>query len=101
MELKMTFAHQRKPRWTEWPIIGEQDQCDRKPALHLLPFSLPHPLEISQDQVEEGGQRSVLCHYPVEAARDGLKKLLKKALTDQIDTRETFMKGMDHSYYCE
>ena len=30
-----------------------------------------------------------------------LKGLLKKALTDQIDSREMFMKGIDHSYYYE
>jgi len=30
-----------------------------------------------------------------------LKKLLKNALTDQIDSREMFMKGIDHSYYYE
>ncbi len=30
-----------------------------------------------------------------------LKKLLKHALTDQIDSREMFMKGIDHSYYYE
>lgn len=30
-----------------------------------------------------------------------LKYLLKKALTDQIDSREVYMKGIDHSYYYE
>ena len=30
-----------------------------------------------------------------------LQKLLKNALTDQIDSREMFMKGIDHSYYYE
>lgn len=30
-----------------------------------------------------------------------LKKLLKNALTEQIDSREMFMKGIDHSYYYE
>ena len=30
-----------------------------------------------------------------------LKRILKKALTDQIDSREMFMKGIDHSYYYE
>jgi cell filamentation protein len=30
-----------------------------------------------------------------------LKKLLKNALTDQIDSREMFMKGIDYSYYYE
>ena len=30
-----------------------------------------------------------------------LKKLLKNALTGQINSREMFMKGIDHSYYYE
>ena len=30
-----------------------------------------------------------------------LKDLLKKALTDEIDSREMFMKGIDYSYYYE
>lgn len=30
-----------------------------------------------------------------------IKYLLKKALTDQIDSREIYMKGIDHSYYYE
>jgi len=30
-----------------------------------------------------------------------IKKLLKNAMTDQIDSREMFMKGIDYSYYYE
>lgn len=30
-----------------------------------------------------------------------LKVLLKSALTDEIDSREVYMKGIDHSYYYE
>ncbi|VAW18855.1 Fic domain protein, HP1159 type [hydrothermal vent metagenome] len=30
-----------------------------------------------------------------------LKKLLKNSLTDKINDREMFMKGIDHSYYYE
>jgi len=30
-----------------------------------------------------------------------LKTLLKQALTDRIDDREIFMKGIDYSYYYE
>ena len=32
---------------------------------------------------------------------NALKNLLKKALTDRINDRETFMKGIDYSYYYE
>ena len=30
-----------------------------------------------------------------------IKYLLKNALTDEVDTREVYMKGIDHSYYYE
>ena len=30
-----------------------------------------------------------------------IKHLLKAALTDEIDSREVYMKGIDHSYYYE
>lgn len=30
-----------------------------------------------------------------------IKHVLKAALTDEIDSREVYMKGIDHSYYYE
>ena len=30
-----------------------------------------------------------------------IKVLLKSALTDDVDNREIYMKGIDHSYYYE
>ena len=30
-----------------------------------------------------------------------IKHILKAALTDEIDSREVYMKGIDHSYYYE
>lgn len=35
------------------------------------------------------------------ANADELKALLQPALTDKINDRETFMKGIDYSYYYE
>lgn len=42
-------------------------------------------------------------HAMVQSSVDSsiLKKLLKNALTNQIDSREMYMKGIDHSYYYE
>ncbi|MBQ7820345.1 MAG: cell filamentation protein Fic, partial [Bacteroidales bacterium] len=31
----------------------------------------------------------------------GIRSLLQNALTDEVDSRETFMKGIDYSYYYE
>ena len=30
-----------------------------------------------------------------------IKHILKAALTDEVDSREVYMKGIDHSYYYE
>ena len=39
----------------------------------------------------------------IESEMDSTKirELLRQALTDKIDDRETFMKGIDYSYYYE
>lgn len=42
---------------------------------------------------------SAMVLSPVDS--NPLKNLLKNALTDQIDSREMFMKGIDYSYYYE
>ncbi len=42
---------------------------------------------------------NAMTHSAVNASI--LKKLLQNALTDQINSREMFMKGIDHSYYYE
>ena len=42
----------------------------------------------------EAMRRSVIDPAPIKA-------LLQSALTNRIDDRETFMKGIDYSYYYE
>ena len=37
----------------------------------------------------------------IDDMRNAIKYLLKNALTDKIDDREMFMKGIDYSYYYE
>ena len=46
------------------------------------------------DSLLEAMSRSVVDATPIKA-------LLQSALTDKIDDRETFMKGIDYSYYYE
>ena len=36
-----------------------------------------------------------------EMSSDKIRRLLRQALPDKIDDRETFMKGIDYSYYYE
>ena len=50
----------------------------------------------------EGNQLvSTTTQLKLKAADDTLRELLRSALTDKIDDRETFMKGIDYSYYYE
>lgn len=42
---------------------------------------------------------NAMLKSPVSSA--GLKRLIKKALTTEINSREMFMKGIDYSYYYE
>ena len=42
---------------------------------------------------------NALVKSPVDSS--SLKRLLENALTDQIHSREMFMKGIDYSYYYE
>lgn len=48
------------------------------------------------------GKRDYLSAM-IESEMDGskIRALLHQALTDKIDDRETFMKGIDYSYYYE
>ena len=49
---------------------------------------------IDKNEYLEAMRRSVVDSVPI-------KVLLSGALTDKIDDRETFMKGIDYSYYYE
>ena len=50
--------------------------------------------KINKNDYLDAMKKSVVDANPI-------KKLLKKALTDKINDRETFMKGIDYSYYYE
>jgi cell filamentation protein len=42
---------------------------------------------------------NAMVKSPVDS--DPIKKIIKSALTDKINDREVFMKGIDYSYYYE
>ena len=53
-------------------------------------------------RLESGGQKDYLAAMTTSVADSApIKRLLKGALTDKINDRETFMKGIDYSYYYE
>lgn len=64
----------------------------------------PHAEETSQEmyRLEHGEQKDYLAAMTASVAESTpIKQLLKAALTDKINDRETFMKGIDYSYYYE
>ena len=54
---------------------------------------------VDWSQIGKTDYISAMVLSPVDAGQ--LKRLLENALTDQIDSREMFMKGIDYSYYYE
>ena len=50
--------------------------------------------QINKNDYLQAMQASVVNLYPIQS-------LLASALTDKINDRETFMKGIDYSYYYE
>ena len=54
-------------------------------------------MERFENQTEEGGERvDYICSQLKMTASDG-----KRYLTDKINDRDVFMKGIDYSYYYE
>ena len=49
--------------------------------------------------VDKDDYLSAMERSPVKDVE--IKHVLKQALTDKIDDREVYMKGIDHSYYYE
>ena len=50
-------------------------------------------------RTDKNAYLEAMRHSVVDSAP--IKALLSNALTDKIDDRETFMKGIDYSYYYE
>ncbi len=49
--------------------------------------------------IDKNEYLSAMRRSPIDA--EPIKRLLTSALTDKIDDREMFMKGIDYSYYYE
>ena len=66
-----------------------------------LDLMLKHSLAqcIDWSQVNKNAYREAMRESVINSSK--LKKLLEPALTDKIDDREMFMKGIDYSYYYE
>ncbi len=79
------------------PIHGGQ----RPLYTHL---ARPHPEETTRLIIDWSkiGKRDYLDAM-IESEMDSnrIRELLRNALTDRIDDREIFMKGIDYSYYYE
>jgi len=66
-----------------------------------LDLILKKRLKICIDWSKIGKVEYMNAMVKSSANSNSLKKLLKNALTNQIDNREMFMKGIDYSYYYE
>lgn len=64
---------------------------------HMLCIELQKTIDWSQ--IDKETYLSAMEHSPVNDLE--IKAVLTEALTDDINNRELFMKGLDHSYYFE
>ena len=62
---------------------------------------LKHRIGISIDGSKISKNDYLEAMIDSEMNSDRIRALLRNALTDKIDDRETFMKGIDYSYYYE
>ena len=54
---------------------------------------------VNWSQIDKNEYLAAMRESVIDGAR--IKALVKLALTDKIDDREMFMKGIDYSYYYE
>ena len=62
-------------------------------------FQAPDGKQRFADALDAECVQTVAQHYTTDAR--AIKSLLQGAMTDRIDDREIFMKGIDYSYYYE
>ena len=87
--LAKSFPNTRASRFVEWFTNSDEtiDGKSKSKAYALFESNLI-------DNIEVGTVKGVVNLYPIHS-------LLASALTDKINDRETFMKGIDYSYYYE
>ena len=54
---------------------------------------------VDWSQIDKGDYLAAMTESPLNSTK--IRNLLRNALTDRIDDREIFMKGIDYSYYYE
>ena len=54
---------------------------------------------IDWSKIDKQDYLSAMIESEMDSSK--IRELLRQALTDRIDDRETFMKGIDYSYYYE
>ena len=78
-------------------LYGRERSCDSHLAWSDAQRSLKRCVDWSQ--IDKNEYLAAMRESVIDGAR--IKALVKLALTDKIDDREMFMKGIDYSYYYE
>ena len=105
-------------RWLKKKLNGNGEEVVS--VTHDFKFEAPDGKMRLADTLDDNAVKALARHYPnnranklidkneyLEAMRrsivdsEPIKRLLKDALTDKINDRVTFMKGIDYSYYYE
>ena len=86
--VEMNIAH---------PFREGNGRCTRIWLDHILKSEIGKVVDWSK--VDKGDYLLAMERSPIKDLE--IKVLLKSALTDEINSREVYMKGIDHSYYYE
>ena len=85
-------------RWLKKKLTADGVQLVS--VTHDFKFKAPDGKQRAADALDDACVKTVAMQRSVTNATK-IKALLKKALTDKINDREVFMKGIDYSYYYE
>lgn len=101
---------EKMPQWTFEEIVEKYEEMNIAHPFHegngrSMRIWLDHLLKAELGQVVDWSlvdKEDYLLAMERSPIRDiEIKYILKNALTDEVDSRELYMKGIDHSYYYE
>ena len=85
-------------RWLKKKLVADGVQLVS--VTHDFKFQAPDGKQRAADALDADCVQTLAKNYPNNRA-SAIRTLLKGAMTDKIDDREIFMKGIDYSYYYE
>lgn len=100
LQLAACFPNTKASRFVAW-LTNSEESIDGRSTRIWLDLMLKKHLKKCIDLSMVNKKDYLAAMTASVAESTPIKQLLKAALTDKINDRETFMKGIDYSYYYE